>query len=305
MVAKRMCPVGNDIPLGEAGFADAQAPFRLGVQMADFWSASQVPMREAAAAVAQHVISRLVARHAFGARAPDDRYDAADAGPHGARVEQFVSALLGDDNRAAMAQFVALRSKGFSCEKLCHDVLAPAAKQLRALWREDGCDYAAFRLGLWRLRRLLHDVDHHGLCRRAAHRDPAAALFVTLCDKDTPFEHDLVVHSFARSGWHTIHHDGQTPLAAVAQAEPFHIAWISIDDTTKRQDIVACIRTIRGASRNRAIGILCGGLTSEALPAPWDVGADAVSADARTALAVAERWRMWQADSEFAVAAVA
>ena len=94
-------------------------------------------------------------------------------------------------------------------------------------------------------------------------------------------------------------------MPAALLVNRFHIAWISIGRDARLFDIASLIRSIRRGSCNRAIGIVCGGAAVDLLPAAWEVGADAVVPDARAALDMAERWRMWQAEDEPALALVA
>jgi hypothetical protein len=301
MVVNRMCQAGNDYHPPSHEFSEAQAPLDLGMRLTPCWSGGgAAPVQHAAALVAQHIVARLVASHAFTASGAEG-----GARPAHPAVDRFVDILLGADTDAALAWLMEQRQRGASCEAICHDILAPAAKRLRALWRDDECDYAAFQLGQWRLCRLLQSVDHADVCRRAAHRDPASALLITLSGGEPTFEHALVMQYFARSGWAACGQAAGADLANILHTNRFHIAWISIDETARQQDIVACIRMVRRASQNRAIGVLCGGMELDPMPASWELGADAVAADARTALAVAERWRMWQSETETPLAYVA
>ncbi len=294
-----MCQVGNEYDPPVHEFSEAHAPLELGARLPQCCAGAAAPVQQAAALVAQHIIARLVASHAC---APDD--ESAHAGPGNPAVLRFVDILLGPDGDAALAWLLEQRRQGASCEAICHNVLTPAARIVRALWRNDACDYGAFQLGQWRLRRLLQSIDHAELCRRAAHRDPAAALLINLSGAEPSFEHALVTQYFLRSGWTARSEAPGSGLAHVLQANRFHIAWISIDETARQQDIVACIRLIRRSSRNRAIGVVCGGMELDPMPASWELGADAVAADARTALAVAERWRMWQSEADMPIAYV-
>jgi hypothetical protein len=300
-VANRMCQIGNDFDPPGFEMSEAQAPLDLSGALTQDWpNAAAAPVQQAAALVAQHIIARLVASHAF---APDDISDSYRRDE--AAVARFTDILLGPDCGAALNWVLEQCRQGASCEAICHDVLAPSARRIRSLWGDDECDYAAFQLGQWRLRRLLQSIDHTELCRRAAHRDPASVILISLNSGESSFEHALVAQYFARSSWTARCHAADDDLASLLQANRFHIAWISIDETARQQDVVSCIRTVRRASQNRAIGVLCGGMELDPMPASWELGADAVAADARTALAVAERWRMWQSEAETPWACVA
>jgi hypothetical protein len=261
------------------------------------------PQRASAAIVVEHIIARLVAAHAHlppagGARTAD---------PVEHDVPRFIDLLIGRDSEAASRHVLAMRHAEISDEEICHGLLAAASRGLRVRWREDECDYAGFRLGSWRLRRLLAQIDHGRVWHRPAHRDPASALLITLSAGGADFEYALADRCFTRAGWATQHHVHGTELAltTAVQRSRFHVAWIAIDETIRQCDIAAMIRSIRRVSQNPAIGILCDCAGMDRLPAVWELGADVVVGDARAALTASERWCMMQAGSEGAVAAYA
>jgi hypothetical protein len=266
------------------------------------WPAATGELHDAASMVAQHVISRLVANHAFRIR--DDRFDGGAGCPPvpPRQVGEFLAALLGDDPEAATRFAHALRENGLGCDTICHDLLSPAATRLRRLWRDDACDYAAYRLGFWRLRRMLNAIGQTTVSRRAAHRDPASALVLSLSAGRPVFEHELAAHSFIRAGWYVHARAADHGLCDILRTQSFHVAVISVDDASRQEDVVACVRSLRRAARNGALGIACADMSAERLPEPWEFGADAVVADARAAVAFGERWREWQAESETAMA---
>jgi hypothetical protein len=259
--------------------------------------AHPAPTRASAAVVVEHVIARLVAAHAhLPASQPPEAASAVEQHD----TARFVDLLIGHDSDAPARHILALRHGSVSDEELCHNLLAAASRLLRARWRNDECDYADFRLGSWRLRRLLARIDHGRVWHRPAHRDPASALLITLPSGCAYFEYALADRCFTRAGWTTQHHVHGTELAltTAVQRSRFHVGWIAVNETIRQTDIASMIRTIRRVSQNPAIGILCDCAGLDRLPAVWELGADVVVADARAALAASERWRMWQAEDE-------
>jgi hypothetical protein len=288
-----MCQAGNDMSTGSYGFSEAASTPLIDTGALSCFS-PLAPVRSGAAVVVEHVIARLVAAHAHAPAAVQGRI----APPHD--LGRFVDLLTGRDNDAAARHIVALRDAGATDEELCHGLLAPASRLLRARWRNDECDFADVRLGSWRLRRLLAQIDHGGAWHRPAHRDPASALLITLPSGNSDFEYALAESCFARAGWATQHHVHGTELAltTAVQRGRFHIGWIAVDETNRPADIAGMIRSIRRVSVNRAIGILCDCSAMDRLPAAWELGADVVVGDVRDALAASERWRMMQAETE-------
>ena len=298
-------PVGDNLNPAVREFSDMQVALAPGTAAAVFWPSQADAVRSAAALVAQHIVSRLVAGHSFRFADRNERSGECGACVSRDELDRFVDALLERDPDAVSGIVMALRQDGVQSEAVCDDLLLPAVRRVRSLWRDDGCDYASFRLALWRLRRVLQLIDHASPHRRAAHRDPASGLFVNASGGELPFEQEVALAGFARAGWHTQSCAVDESLPVILQTHRWHVVYISMDHTMRQQDVVACIRMVWRHARNGGVGVLCGGLALEPLPAAWEFGADAVVSDCRSALVFAEKWRMWQAESELATASAA
>ena len=242
--------------------------------------------------IAQHVVPRLAIAHVHRAvetrPAPDMTGDD--------KVRRYVDLILGPEIDAALAYVTALRCQGVGDDSICLNLLAPAARCLRAMWNDDACDYGAFKLGVSRLRMILHQLGCTSTAVRISGRSDAVALLVTLPDETATFEHDLVASFFCRSSWLIHNHPAPSTsqLAALARGTWFHVAWISISAGSRREDVASCTRLIRRASQNEAISVLCGCEPMAPIPFPCLVGADAIVPDAGAALVAAKRARMFQ-----------
>jgi hypothetical protein len=75
-----------------------------------------------------------------------------------AEVAELARLLLVHEGEIA-SQFVhMLRQHGAPVERICLELLAPAARQLGELWARDACDFAALTTGLTRLHAVLREV---------------------------------------------------------------------------------------------------------------------------------------------------
>jgi hypothetical protein len=88
----------------------------------------------------------LMSRAAVGSSSPS------------AEVAELARLLLVHEGEIA-SQFVhMLRQHGAPLERICLDLLAPAARRLGELWARDACDFAELTTGLTRLHAVLREV---------------------------------------------------------------------------------------------------------------------------------------------------
>ncbi len=243
------------------------------------------------ALVAQHVVPRLVVAHTHQVIEPwAASHDPAET----AKVHRFVNLLLAPDIDDALDHAAALRCSGVHGDLICLGLLAPAARRLHDLWRDEACDYAGLTLGLWRLHVILHQLDSASIPLHGLRRENRAVLLVTMPGERATFEHSLVESFFRRSGWLTHNHvaTSASHLAAIVQGLWFQVAWVSTNAATRRNELASCINALRGGSRTRTVGIVWGGALVETPPSPWLVGADAIVPDAHSAMAITNRWRL-------------
>jgi methanogenic corrinoid protein MtbC1 len=184
-----------------------------------------------------------------------------------------------------------LRLQGFSAESVCLDVLAPVARRLGELWDEDLCDFTEVTVGLWRLQQVLHDVSpafHAELDHRQA---GPRALLVPVSGEQHTFGLAMVVEFFRRANWRVWSGaiESNAELASLVGREAFAVVGFSVACGDRLEAVAACIRAVRRASRNPAVGIMVGGPAFVAHPELASlVGADATAVDGRQAVLQAE-----------------
>ncbi len=231
------------------------------------------------------VISRRVSRppeppQAATARAPD-KMD----------VAELVRLLLHHEVGVASAYIETVRQRGASLEMICLDLLAPAARELGALWEQDECDFMQVTVGLCRLHQLLRELSPE-FAQPHDERMGDRRILLANCPGDQhTFGIALVAQFLRRAGWDVWHEFLATraEILEVSSQHWFSVIGLSVATDARLDDLAETIRAIRRGSRNRAIGIMVGGPVLVQRPELASiVGADATAADGPQAVLRAE-----------------
>ena len=164
--------------------------------------------------------------------------------------------------------------------------MVPAARHLGDMWKEDLCDFTDVTLGLCRLHQVLTQLGAGARAQaRPAEHDRRALLAPAPGEQHT-FGVLMVAEFFRRAGWDVAHvcgpFDGDV-LEAV-RSESFDVVGFSLSCESRLDTLAATIRSVRRASRNRAIGVLVGGRVFQEHPEQVTcVGADVTALDGRQA----------------------
>jgi methanogenic corrinoid protein MtbC1 len=202
-------------------------------------------------------------------------------------VAELASLALARDGTVASSYVGALHTRGVSAETLYLDLLAPAARHLGELWKEDLCSFTEVTLGLWRLHQVLRELspafqseaDHpaHGL----------RALLAPAPGEQHTFGLSMVAEFFRRAGWDVWSGPvtSRQELVGMVRSAWFAVVGLSVSSERKLDEVATGIRAIRRASRNRSIGVMVGGPMFLEHP-DWvaRVGADATAVDGRQAI---------------------
>ncbi len=232
------------------------------------------------------VIPRLVAAHR--ATTTHGFASAAESGVlTPASVTEFARLILTNEVPTAAAYLSAMRARGAALETLYLDLLAPVARHLGELWKEDLCDFTQVTTGLWRLQQVLREfsaVFHD----EAAAIDPSRqALLVPAPGEQHTFGLVMVAEFFRRGGWGVWSGapDSSADLYDMVRAEWFGVIGFSVACGSRLEALAACIRRVRRVSRNRSIGVMVGGpLFCEQPDLAARLGADASACDGRQAV---------------------
>jgi methanogenic corrinoid protein MtbC1 len=211
----------------------------------------------------------------------------------GSDVTELVRLLLAHDVSVASAYVGTVRHRGVTLERVCLDLLAPAARQLGTLWEEDECDFMQVTVGLCRLHQLLRELspefgppDTDGSCKSSRR------ILLAACPGDQhTFGISLVAQFLRRADWEVWHEfsSAAADIVDVVRQNWFAVIGLSVGSEARLDQLTAMIAAIRRESRNRQIGVLVGGPLLVANPELADmVGADATAVDGPQAVMRAE-----------------
>ena len=242
--------------------------------------------------VKTEVVPRLVlarraaspSRSAPGPSCPNPGLDAPVTGD----VAGFAALLLGRDAAAASAYVADLRAHGAKAEALYLDLLAPAARHLGDLWVEDTYSFTDVTIGLLRMQQMLHGLSPAFQAEAAERRatDAPRALLVPIPGDQHTFGLAMVTDFFRRAGWKVWSGvvASRSDLARMVRNQAFDLVGFSASCDRHLDALIACIRAVRGASCNRAVGVMVGGPVFVEHPEIAAlVGADATASDGRHA----------------------
>lgn len=206
-------------------------------------------------------------------------------------VASLVGLVLAHELSDATGFVEGLRLQGASAESLCLDLLAPTARHLGELWEQDLCDFTEVTVGLWRLQQVLRDLSPSFRGELARRTEGPRALLVPVVGEQHTFGLAMVVDFFRSARWNVWSGavKSNADLAGLVRRESFAIVGFSVACGDRLEAVAACIRAVRRASCNRAIGIMVGGPMFIAHPEfAALVGADATAVDGRQAVLQAE-----------------
>ena len=206
-------------------------------------------------------------------------------------VTEFVALLLGAEASRA-SEFVHARCHaGVSLDRLCLDLLAPAARRLGALWEDDRADFTQVTVALCELQKLLRELALAMRSELEPKADAPTVLLVPAPGEQHMFGVLMVAEFFRRGGWQVCSDFPRSHgelLGLLGRLEPVDSVGLSVAREELLPGLPAQIREIRAASRNRRVSVLVGGRVFAANPAlAGEVGADGTAADGRGAVALA------------------
>jgi MerR family transcriptional regulator, light-induced transcriptional regulator len=230
------------------------------------------------------IIPRLVMAHGNAAQRSAPPNDTTKGGDE---VASFAHLMLGAESHRAAELIQCYRDRGVPLETIYLDLLVPAARHLRHLWRNDEWGFADVTLALWRMQQLLRDFSP-AFCGDAAVKSAGLRALLTPAPAE---KHDighmmfglvLAGEFFRRDGWDTwIEPDP----ASAAFIETIRTQWFDVVEffasaDKKLDDLTTNIRTLRRESINRNIGVMiCGPAFTERPELVLLVGGDAVVSD--------------------------
>ena len=162
--------------------------------------------------------------------------------------------------RACASIYARLRSGAPAVNVILED-LAPAARRLGDLWRDDACDFLDVTIATRALRDLLRDIAPDEASPALA---KAPSLLVAPAPGEThEFGAEVISAMFRFAGWRTVccgrmEAGGDEALSALAW-DSFDVAAFSLSCERYAPALAVAIRQARAVSRNRRLSILIGG----------------------------------------------
>lgn len=236
--------------------------------------------------VQSDVIPRLMLLH------PDFAYGKPKTAlkPDAELVADFTNLVLGQDVSAVFDAFTGLISKGYTADCLFLDLLAPSAALLGRLWDEDLCDFIEVTAGVARLQLLLSTFRTDG--RVKGEDDRRRVLIMGAPGEKHTFGVAIVEQFMRAAGWQVTSGLASSPgeIADLVKREWFAVVGLTLSCESRLDQLAVSIRSVRAASRNKAVGIMVGGpMFLEHPEFVGRVGADASAIDAPTAVLLAQR----------------
>lgn len=198
-------------------------------------------------------------------------------------VQRFVAACLSHDEQRYPAIVTAFIDAGTSLERLCLELLAPAARAMGDMWEDDEVDFLEVTLGLGRMQRVVRDLGRRVAAETPISDDAGQALICGMPDEQHSLGIAMVAEFFVADGW------GVTvgpPLGAEdvlheVGAHWYDVIGLSAGLTERIPKIAEVIRDIRHASLNANLAVMVGGRAFLERPELVSgVGADASAPDA-------------------------
>ncbi len=238
-------------------------------------------------AVEGQVIPRLI----LAGRAAHTIREPTGLQPSQADIVRFAEIVLDPDDTNVASYVEATRSSGLLLDDVYLSLLAPTARYLGELWKQDLLSFTEVTLGLCRLHQVVRENSDqfHG----EAHHAPTdrRILLTPTPGEQHSFGLLLVGEFLRRSGWIV---SSELPssleqLANLVGRERFNVVGLSLSCEAQVAPAAEAIRVVRRTSCNKRVGIMVGGGLFQDHPELVAlVGADATAADGRQAALQAE-----------------
>ena len=200
-----------------------------------------------------------------------------------ADVDQFVTACLSHDEERCPAIVTAFIDAGAPLERICLELLAPAARKLGEQWEDDSVDFLDVTLGLGRMQRVVRDLGRRVAAETPMSEDAGQAFLCGMPEEQHSLGLAMVAEFFVADGWGVTVGPPLGPEDVLHEvgARWYDVIGLSAGITDRIPRVAELIRQIRGASLNASLAVLVGGrpfIDHPELVAT--VGADASAPDA-------------------------
>ncbi len=204
-----------------------------------------------------------------------------------AEIAAFVELIIADDMEQARAEADRVVVQGGGREALLTHLLTPAARMLGIMWEQDVCDFMTVTLGVYRLDQIMKETASLTRFEGAGNSFDRRILLLPAPREQHNFGAGLVADAFREAGWCVRSGPAATraKIMRFVRDEWFDVIALSVMTDRALKGLPACIRAVRHASCNPAVGIMLGGhaILNHAERARF-LGADITAIDADDAV---------------------
>ncbi|WP_420346307.1 cobalamin B12-binding domain-containing protein [Pelagibius sp.] len=227
------------------------------------------------------IIPRLVLAHKV--TPPDHQGGQEHRGkPSPDDVTELTSLVLKSDFPVAMAYVTLLHERGVALESIFLDLLAPTAKNLGELWKQDLCTFSDVTIALGRLQQILRDLSFSTQGETIPWEQGRRALIAPAPGEQHNFGALMVAEFLRRGGWDVAVEPAtdKRHVASMVRDEWFAILGLSLSCDEGLEALAAEIDEVRRVSRNDKLSVIVGGRVFVEHPkCVSQVGADAMAID--------------------------
>ncbi len=200
-----------------------------------------------------------------------------------ADVDRFVAACLSHDEERCPSIITEMIDSGQPLERICLQLLAPAARTLGTMWEEDEADFLEVTLGLGRMQRVVRDLGRRVAAETPMSADAGQAFLCAMPDEQHSLGLAMVAEFFVADGWGvTVGHPlGNSEVVHEIAVHWYDVVGLSAGLVERIPKITELVTSIREASLNADLAIMVGGQAFLNDPSLVGVvGADASAPDA-------------------------
>ncbi len=223
------------------------------------------------------LIPRLLA-HARGQAASSDWPAQSNQVVEQSDVDLFVTACLSADEERCPSMVSAMIAGGLSLERICLDLLTPAARMLGTMWEEDDADFLEVTLGIGRMQRVVRDLGRRVGGATLMSEDAGQAFLCAMPEEQHSLGLAMLAEFFVADGWGVTVGPplGAQDVLAEVGAHWYDVVGVSAGIIERTPKVTELIQKIRAASLNSDLAVIVGGRAFVDNPAlVTEVGADA------------------------------
>lgn len=202
-------------------------------------------------------------------------------------ITELARIVIEHETHVASAYIEALRNQGVPIDAVFMELLAPTARLLGEMWKNDQCCFTDVTIGMARLQQIVHELSPEFQRENAQAFEGHSALLITVPGEQHTLGLMLVEEYFRRFGWdcHSTAPKDVRDISRLVRAQHFDLVGLSVSSYALLEGVPTSIQAIRKSSANKSVVVLVGGsLFLENPELASRVGADGMAEDGRHAI---------------------